>query len=111
MKDYKSIFEANGFDFDAKLYNDYTVAIGISLIKEYEENSYLFNRNSFQLILDLAKGINNGIQGLKKLSEEWEGIIHSRWWASTRRLSGTLPTVAWTWWCKPTTTSISSSSS
>ena len=75
MKDYKSIFEANGFDFDAKLYNDYTVAIGISLIKEYEENSYLFNRNSFQLILDLAKGINNGIQGLKKLSEEWEGII------------------------------------
>lgn len=75
MKDYKTIFEANGFDFNAKLYNGYTVAFGLALIKEYEENSFLFDRNSFKIILDLAKGINNGIQGLKKLSEEWEEII------------------------------------
>lgn len=76
MKDYKTIFEASGFDFNAKFYNEYTIAIGLYLIKKYEENSYLFNKNSFNLILELAKGLNNGIQGLNKLSEEWEEIIN-----------------------------------
>ena len=75
MEDYKSIFEANGFDFSAYFYNEYPVAIGLSLIEEYEKDANIFDRNSFQLILDLSKGINKGIRGLKKLSEEWKKII------------------------------------
>ena len=72
MKDYQSILEANGFDFSAACYNEYTVAMGLSLMKEYEENTVLFDRNSLKLLKDFARGINSGIQGLKKLSEEWE---------------------------------------
>ena len=75
MKDYKSILEANGFDFNASFYNEYTVAMGLSLMKEYEENTILFDRNSTKLLKDFARGINNGIQGLKRLSEEWEEIL------------------------------------
>jgi len=77
MKDYKSILEANGFDFNASFYNEYTVAMGLSLMKEYEENTILFDRNSAKLLKDFARGINNGIQGLKRLSEEWEEILNS----------------------------------
>lgn len=75
MKDYQSILEANGFDFSAACYNEYTVAMGLSLMKEYEENTVLFDRNSLKLLKDFARGINSGIQGLKKLSEEWEEIL------------------------------------
>lgn len=75
MKQYKTIFEASGFDFNAKCYNGYTIAIGLYLINKYEENSYTFDKNSFNIILELAKGLNNGIEGLKKMAEEWKDIL------------------------------------
>ena len=71
MKDYKSIFEANGFDFNASLYTKETIAIGLLLMKEYEKNSNFLDKN----ILDIAEGINKGIEGLKRLAEEWEEIL------------------------------------
>ena len=74
MEQYKDYFLANGFDFNPRFYNEDTVAIGCYLLNKYEENSFLFDKNSFKTILDLSRGINNGIEGLNKLSEEWEQI-------------------------------------
>lgn len=75
MKQYKTIFEASGFDFNAKFYNGYTIALGSYLLSKYENNSFTFDKQSFNCIIELAKGLNNGIEGLNKMAEEWEQIL------------------------------------
>lgn len=75
MKPYKSLFEVSGFDFDPLCYNTHTIAIGNYILNKYEENSFLFDKNAFKTILDLSIGINNGIEGLNQLSQEWETIM------------------------------------
>jgi nitrogen regulatory protein PII len=75
MKPYKSIFEVSGFDFNPYFYNTQTIAIGNYLLNQYEEKSFLFDKNAFKTILDLSIGINNGIEGLNQLSNEWEIIM------------------------------------
>lgn len=76
MKPYKNIFEASGFDFNAFFYDKKTIFVGNYLLKEYEKNSPLFDDNAKNVILDLTKGLNNGIEGVKKLSEEWKEILN-----------------------------------
>lgn len=75
MKSYKEIFESAEFDFDAYFYNEYTIAVGNYILKQYEENSPLFDENARTVILDLSRGINNGIEGMNHLAEEWEEIL------------------------------------
>ena len=74
MEQYKTYFLANGFDFNPKCYNEYTIAIGCYLMNKYEENSFLFDKNASKVILDLSRGINIGIEGLNSLSQEWVQI-------------------------------------
>ena len=74
MEQYKTYFLANGFDFNPKCYNEYTIAIGCYLMNKYEENSFLFDKNASKIILDLSRGINIGIEGLNSLSQEWVQI-------------------------------------
>jgi hypothetical protein len=75
MKPYKTIFEVSGFDFNPIFYNTDTIAIGNYLLNKYEDKSFLFDKNAFKTILDLSIGINNGIEGLNQLSNEWEIIM------------------------------------
>ena len=75
MKSYKEIFESAGFDFSAYFYNEYTIAVGNYILKQYEENSPLFDQNARSVIIDLSRGINNGIEGINHLAEEWEEIL------------------------------------
>lgn len=74
MEQYKTYFLANGFDFNPKCYNEYTIAIGSYLLNKYEGNSFLFDNNASKVILELSRGINNGIEGLNSLSQEWVQI-------------------------------------
>ena len=74
MEQYKTYFLANGFDFNPKCYNEYTIAIGSYLMNKYEGNSFLFDKNASKVILDLSRGINIGIEGLNSLSQEWNQI-------------------------------------
>lgn len=74
MSPYKTILQASGFDFNPLCYNEYTIAIGSYLLKKYEENTFLFDNNATNTILELSRGINNGIDGLNKLSDEWAQI-------------------------------------
>ena len=74
MEQYETYFLANGFDFNPKCYNEYTIAIGCYLMNKYEENSFLFDKNASKVILDLSRGINIGIEGLNSLSQEWVQI-------------------------------------
>lgn len=68
MLPYKNILEASDFYFNAIFYNRYTISIGNFLLKKYEENSLLFDANAKKVIIELAKGINNGIEGINKIS-------------------------------------------
>jgi hypothetical protein len=76
IKDYKDFLDSNGFPFDAYWYNEKTLAMGYTYMKEFEKDSFLLEKNLIYLILNYAKALNKGIEDLRILSEEWESIYH-----------------------------------
>ncbi len=73
IKDYKDFFE---FPFDTSWYNEYTLAMGYTYMKEFEKDSLIEEKNLSNLILNYAKALNKGIEDLRILSEEWESIYN-----------------------------------
>ena len=76
IKDYKDFLDSSGFPFDAYWYNEDTLAMGYTYMKEFEKDSFLLEKNLSNLILNYAKALNKGIEDLRNLSEEWESIYN-----------------------------------
>ena len=76
IKDYKDFLDSSEFPFDAYWYNEYTLAMGYTYLKEFEKDSFLLEKNLSNLILNYAKALNKGIEDLRILSEEWESIYN-----------------------------------
>ena len=76
IKDYKDFLDSSEFPFDAYWYNEYTLAMGYTYMKEFEKDSFLLEKNLSNLILNYAKALNKGIEDLRILSEEWESIYN-----------------------------------
>ena len=55
------LFVNTDVDIIKKFYNEYIIAISCFLLNKYEENDFFFHENSKQVILNISRGINNGI--------------------------------------------------
>ena len=75
IKDYKDFLDSSGFPFDAYWYNEYTLAMGYTYMKEFEKD-LIIEKNLSNFILNYAKALNKGIEDLRNLSEEWESIYN-----------------------------------
>ena len=76
IKDYEDFLDSSGFPFDVYWYNEDTLAMGYTYMKEFEKDSLILEKNLSYLILNYAKALNKGIEDLRILSEEWESIYN-----------------------------------
>ena len=44
-----------------KFYNEYIIAISCFLLNKYKGNEFFFHKNSKQVILNISRGVNNGV--------------------------------------------------
>ena len=77
IKRFKGIFNTEGFSFDAWFYNEYTLLVGYSFLKEFEKEYGQYDEKSKKFLRELSDSFNKAIEGFLELSNEWKNVYKS----------------------------------
>ena len=77
IKRYKRSFNTEGFSFDSWFYNEYTLLVGYTYLKEFEKEYGQYDEKSKKFLCNLSVAFNNAIEGFEKLSNEWKNVYKS----------------------------------
>ena len=77
IKRFKGIFKTEGFSFDSWFYNDYTLLIGYTYLKEFEKEYGQYDEKSRKFLRQLSDAFNRAIEGFNELSNEWKNVYKS----------------------------------
>ena len=71
IKRFKGVFETEGFNFDAYFYNEYTLLVGYTYLKDFEREYGQYDEKSKKFLRQFAKSLNEAIDGFDKISKDW----------------------------------------
>ena len=71
IKRFKGVFKTEGFNFDAYFYNEYTLLVGYTYLKDFEREYGEYDEKSKQFLRQFAKSLNEAIDGFDKISKDW----------------------------------------
>jgi len=74
---FKGVFQTSGFNFDAYWYNEYTLLVGYTLLKKFEQESGQYDEKSKHFLRELCSSLNDAIDGFLELSKEWTNTYKS----------------------------------
>lgn len=74
---FKGVFQTDGFNFDAYWYNEYTLLVGFTLLKRFENEIGQYDDKSKNFLRELCTSLNRAIEGFLDLSKEWESTYKS----------------------------------
>jgi hypothetical protein len=77
IKRFKGIFNTEGFSFDAWFYNEYTLLVGYSFLKEFEKEYGQYDEKTKKFLRELSDSFNKAIEGFLELSNEWKNVYKS----------------------------------
>ena len=71
IKRFKGVFKTEGFNFDAYFYNEYTLLVGYTYLKDFEREYGQYDEKSKKFLRQFAKSLNEAIDGFDKISKDW----------------------------------------
>ena len=77
IKRYKGNFNTEGFPFDSWFYNEYTLLVGYTYLKEFEKEYGQYDEKSKKFLRQLSDSFNNAIEGFGALGQEWKDVYKS----------------------------------
>ena len=77
IKRYEGIFNTDGFEFNAQIYDDYTLLVGYTYLKEFEKEYGQYDEKSKRFLRQLSDTFNNAIDSFGELSKEWKNVYKS----------------------------------
>ena len=77
IKRYERSFNTDGFAFNAWFYNDYTLLVGYTYLKEFEKEYGQYDEKSKRFLRQLSNAFNKAIDSFSELSKEWKNVYKS----------------------------------
>ena len=77
IKRYERSFNTDGFEFNPWFYNDYTLLVGYTYLKEFEKEYGQYDEKSKRFLRQLSDTFNNAIDSFGELSKEWKNVYKS----------------------------------
>ena len=77
IKSYKGSFNTEGFSFDPWFYNEYTLLVGYTYLKNFEKEYGQYDEKSKKFLRQISDAFNEAIEAFQNLYKEWKDVYKS----------------------------------